>query len=58
MTMLGHLAVLIESGGMRRAYWAMTQLPPYVQILAMVCGAAFHARRFRQIGHYRSWRLS
>jgi hypothetical protein len=58
MTMLGHLAVLIESGGMRRAYWALTQLPPYVQILAMVCGAAFHARRFRQIGHYRSWRLS
>lgn len=58
MTFSGHIVVLIGESGLNYAYWAMTQLPPFVQLLAMVCGAAFHARRFRRIGHYRSWRLS
>jgi hypothetical protein len=58
MTFSGHIVVMIETGGVNRAYWAITQLPPYIQIVAMVCGAAFHARRYRQIGPYRSWRLS
>lgn len=58
ITFVGHIVVMIESGGMRRAYWAITQLPPYIQLFALVCGAAFHARRFRRIGHYRSWRTS
>jgi len=58
MTFSGHLVALIEPGGINRAYWAMTQLPPYIQLFALVCGVAFHNRRIQQIGHYRSWRLS
>jgi hypothetical protein len=58
MTFSAHIVALIDEGGMRRAYWAMMQLPLYIQLLALVCGVAFHARRFRQIGHYRSWRMS
>ena len=58
MTFSGHLVVMIGESGIDRAYWAMTQLPPYIQLFALVCGAAFHSRRYRQIGHYRSWRLS
>jgi hypothetical protein len=58
MTFSGHIVVLIAPGGVNRAYWAMTQIPPYVQLLAMVCGAVFHAHRYRRIGPYRSWRLS
>ena len=58
MTFSGHLVVMIGESGINRAYWAMTQLPPYIQLLALVCGAAFHNRRFRRIGHYRSWRTS
>ena len=58
MTVSAHVVALIDSGGMRRAYWAMMQLPLYIQLFALVCGVAFHARRFRRIGHYRSWRLS
>lgn len=54
----GHLVALIEPGGMQRAYWAMTQLPPYMQLLALVLGALAHARRSRRIGAYRSWRLA
>jgi len=53
----GHLAALIEPGGMRRAYWAMTQLPQYIQLLALLLGATAHARRVRLLGRYRSWRL-
>jgi hypothetical protein len=58
MTFTGHLVVMIGDSGINYAYWAMTQLPPYIQLFALVCGAAFHSRRFRRIGHYRSWRLS
>lgn len=54
----GHIAAFIEPGGMRRAYWAMTQLPQYIQLLALVLGAAAHARRTRRIGRYRSWRAA
>lgn len=58
MTFLGHIVVLIGESGINYAYWAMTQLPPYIQLFAMVCGAVSHSRRYRQIGPYRSWRLS
>ena len=54
----GHFAAYIEPGGMRRAYWAMTQIPPLMQVIALLLGAAFHARRLRRVGPYRSWRVA
>jgi hypothetical protein len=54
----GHLAALIEVGGMKLAYWALTQVPAYIQLTALVFGALAHARRFDRIGPYRSWRYS
>jgi hypothetical protein len=54
----GHIAASIEVTGMRRAYWAMTQLPAYIQLLALVLGVVAHARRFERIGPYRSWRYT
>jgi hypothetical protein len=54
----GHVAVLIEPDGMRKAYWAMTQLPQYIQLTALICGAYAHAGRERLIGPYRSWRVA
>ena len=54
----GHFAVLISPEGMRRAYWALTQLPQYIQLVALVLGAVAHAKRFERIGPYRSWRFS
>ncbi|HEU4651800.1 MAG TPA: hypothetical protein VFS49_10335 [Croceibacterium sp.] len=53
----GHFALFMEPG-MQRAYWAMTQLPQYIQLTALVLGAVAHARRFERIGPYRSWRFS
>jgi hypothetical protein len=54
----GHVAASIEPGGMRRAYWAMTQIPQYIQLIALVLGAVAHARRQRRVGQYRSWRAA
>ena len=52
-----HVALLIEPHGLRRAYWVMTQLPQYIQLTALLLGAAAHTRRVRLLGRYRSWRL-
>jgi hypothetical protein len=55
----GHIAVWLEPGGMRRAYWAMTQLPQYIQLGALLLGAFAHERRLARIGGpYRSWRVA
>lgn len=58
ITFVGHVVAMIDNGGMSRAYWAITQLPPYIQLFALVCGVASHARRLRRLGPYRSWRLT
>jgi hypothetical protein len=54
----GHIALFIQPHGMRRAYWAMTQIPPFIQVIALVLGASAHSRRARRWGEYRSWRLA
>ncbi|OYW44391.1 MAG: hypothetical protein B7Z08_05900 [Sphingomonadales bacterium 32-68-7] len=53
----GHLAAFVEPVAVRRAYWAMTQLPQYIQLTALLLGAFAHARRVRRFGPYRSWRV-
>jgi len=52
----GSLAVLGSKGGMQVAYWAVTQLPLFVQLAALGIGTAFHFRRQAVIGPYRNWR--
>jgi hypothetical protein len=54
----GHLAALVQPHGMTMAYWAMTQLPQYIQLVALLLGAAAHARRQQRVGRYRSWRMA
>ena len=54
----GHLAAFVEPVAVRRAYWAMTQLPQYIQLTALVLGAFAHARRVQRVGLYRSWRVT
>ena len=58
MCFSGHIVVMVSPEGARRAYWAMTQLPQYIQLAALLAGAAAHARRERLIGPYRSWRVA
>ena len=58
MCVSGHLAVLIAPDGATKAYWAMTQLPQYIQLTALLAGAYAHARRYQVLGPYRSWRAA
>lgn len=58
MCVMGHVSVLLQEGGLDRAYWAMTQLPQYIQLAALISGVVAHARRERIIGRYRSWRYT
>ena len=44
--------------GMEFAYWLLTRAPSYIQIVAFAIGLAFHRRRIRRHGSYRSWRTS
>lgn len=58
MCVSGHIAVLASANGFNQAYWAITSLPQYIQLFAVLAGAAAHTRRVRLIGPYRSWRYS
>ena len=51
----GHIAALVL-GSIVAAYWAMTQVSGYVQIVALAAGTWAHWRRRRRVGPYRSWR--
>jgi hypothetical protein len=58
MCVSGHIAVLVQPEGAHRAYWAMTQLPQYIQLTSLLAGAFAHQKRLRMIGRYRSWRYN
>ncbi|WEK47228.1 MAG: hypothetical protein P0Y56_02795 [Candidatus Andeanibacterium colombiense] len=53
----GHISVLAEPIGLQKAYYAVTQLPIYLQLLALACGTFAHHRSFLRIGPYRDWRI-
>ena len=44
--------------GMEFAYWLLTRLTSWIQLAAFAIGLAFHRRRIRRHGSYRSWRTS
>ncbi|HTM95428.1 MAG TPA: hypothetical protein VL100_06400 [Croceibacterium sp.] len=54
--LMGHLAALLETEGMRRAYWTATQIPPFFELIAVLSGTFAHVRRTHRLGNYRSWR--
>ena len=54
---LGHVVMLAGFPGMQRAYWAMTQVPPFFMALLLIGGTLAHRRRLRRLGPYRDWRL-
>lgn len=52
----GHVAALIEPGGIHRAYWAMTQMPQYIQLFALLVGTVRYARRKERRNDGTAWR--
>ena len=51
----GSIAVLVDRHGMMLAYWSLTQLPIFVQMIALAWGTNAHRRRLRKHGPYRCW---
>lgn len=58
IVVLGHVAKAWELDMVRRAYWAMTQIPFVFQLLVLGLGTAMHVARQRRIGVYHAWRLA
>lgn len=58
LVMLGHIAKVWDLSMVRRAYWAMTQMPFVLQLLVLAIGTWAHVLRTRRIGAYHAWRLS
>ncbi|MBF9153160.1 hypothetical protein [Novosphingobium jiangmenense] len=58
IVVLAHMAKLIDLSLVRYGYFAMTQLPIYIQSAALLAGTSAHLRREGQIGRYHAWRLA
>jgi len=55
VAVLGHLMMLTGKDSVTPAYWATTNGPHYVQLLALLLGTLFHRWRLRRVGPYRDW---
>lgn len=52
----GHLSVYTPVPGFNQAYWAISTVPGWLQMVLVLIGIAMHARRRARIGPYRDWR--
>ncbi len=57
IVVLGHVSKIIELSLVRYGYFAMTQMPLNIQLVALLLGTLAHVRREELIGRYHSWRL-
>lgn len=55
IAIIGHITVLSGKDGLENAYWATTNVPHFVQLIALTLGTMFHRWRLRAIGPYRDW---
>lgn len=55
LALIGSIAVLAVSNGWNQAYWAMTQLPLFLQLAFLAGGTFAHHSRVSQVGNYNCW---
>ncbi len=56
IVVIAHFAKLFEVDQARRSYWAMTQVPTWLQLAVLIMGTTAHVVRQRRIGVYAPWR--
>ncbi len=56
ITLLGHFVIIVGIVGQQRAYWAMTQLPLFLELACLLVGTLRHRARLARLGPYRNWR--
>jgi hypothetical protein len=57
LVLIGHGAKLWNLDMARKAYWAMTLGPFWIQLALLIFGTWAHMARSRRIGRYAGWRL-
>jgi len=55
IAVFGHIMVFAGAVQLQRAYWAMTNVPHFVQLFTLLTGTIFHCWRLRVVGPYRDW---
>ncbi len=55
VAIIASVAVLLASDGRSQAFWAMTQLPIFLQLVLLAAGTAAHRMRLSRIGPYNCW---
>lgn len=55
LVVTAHVAKLLGIGGLAGVYWAMTTVPSYLQIIALLLGIRAHLERLRLVGDYPDW---
>ena len=55
LAIVGNLAALFHRDGWNEAYWAMTQMPLFLQLALLAGGTLAHRLRLAKIGEYNCW---
>lgn len=56
LALIGYTNAFLLIEGTQSAYWAVTQLPLYITVLAILMGTISHRKRLRQSLPVRDWR--
>lgn len=55
VAVIGSVAVVLATAGWTRAFWALTQMPLYLQLALLAGGTYAHRRRVARVGAYNCW---
>lgn len=55
VAIIGSVAVILVDDGLAQAFWAMTQLPLFIQLVLLAGGTIAHGLRVTRIGNYNCW---
>ncbi len=55
VALIGSVVALLAVDGMAQAFWAMTQMPLFLQLALLTGGTLAHRLRLAKIGRYNCW---
>ena len=55
VALIGSVVALLAVDGMAQAFWAMTQMPLFLQLALLAGGTLAHRLRLAKIGQYNCW---
>jgi len=55
VAVIGSIPALLHKEGWTQAYWAMTNIPTYIQIVLLCAGTIAHRQRLARVGAYNCW---